>query len=462
MDLTVAGPPSSAGGMDPETARPVIRRGHAAAREVLERHGGTVEGIIGDIAVAVFGLPVAHDDDAVRAVAAASELHRCLAQLNVDAERDHGVRLAGRVGIDTGEVMVGNPDGMAISGPPVRQAARLQQLATEGEVLLGDMTLRLVRDTALVEPVAGSAESATGTRAWRLVELVTAPSKPAAEESPQVGRAAELAELRAAFRRAVHDGRSTLVTVVGEPGIGKSRLARAFTDSLPDGVRTVTGHCRAYGEGITFWPVREIVQELADGAGPEGLIRVLGQAPDDRSAAAQIAAGTGISEEPMDRPGELFVAVRRLLEAAARDAPMITVVEDIHWAQATFLDLVEYLAETVRAPVLLLCLARPELSETRPRWAAGVSSARWLELRPLSIPESRQLIIDRLVGRLLAPESMGQVLAMRQGNPLFLEQLLAALRDDATVDIPPTLQALLTARLDRLAQRNATSYARLR
>lgn len=450
VDLSMVEPPTAVDSGDPEAAHPIVGRAQATAREVLEQFGGTVEGIIGDVAVSVFGLPVAHEDDAARAVQATCELRKHLERLNAEAERDHGVRLAARAGIDTGEVVVGDPTGRATSGPPVRHAARLQQVAADGEVLLGHTTWRLVQEIAVVEPAAGDAEPPTGAPAWRLVDVVAATSGSVATESPHVGRAAELAELHAAFDWAARERRAALVTVVAEAGVGKSRLARAFCGSLAGQARVVTGHCRAYGEGITFWPLREIVLELADGAGREGLVRLLGSVPHGRSDAAQIAAATGISDEPMNRPDHLFSAVRRVLEASACDASLITVLEDIHWAQPTFLDLVEYLAETVRAPVLLLCLARPELVETRPRWAAEVTSSRSLELQPLTMAESRKLVTDRLGGRLLAPESMGEVLAMGQGNPLFLEQLLAALRDDAAVDIPPTLQALLTARLDRL------------
>lgn len=456
VDLALTRPPTAAG-VDPEATRPVLSRGHATARQVLEGHGGTIEGSVGDVVVAVFGLPVAHEDDAVRAVRAASVLGRDLLDVNADAERHHGVRLAARVGIDTGEVVVGDPAGAATSGPPITQAARLQQVATHGEVLLSETTRRLVQEAAVVEPVGVPAEAVADGPVWRLVEVVASPLEVVPGDTSHVGRTDELDELHAAFDRSVHEQRAVLVTVMGEAGVGKSRLARAFAAAVAGEARVVTGHCRAYGEGITFWPLREIVQDLVGEAGPEGLAHLMGREPDGASHAEQIAAATGLSAEPMRRPGDLFVAVRRLFEQAARDGPLVVVVEDVHWAQPTLLDLVEYLAETVRAPVVLLSLARPELAETRPGWGAevgpvlqGRDARTSVELRPLGMAEARQLVIDRLEGRLLPPESVGRILAMGQGNPLFLEQLLAALREDHEVVIPATVQALLMARLDRL------------
>ncbi|HEX2028925.1 MAG TPA: BTAD domain-containing putative transcriptional regulator [Nitriliruptorales bacterium] len=439
-------PAASAGGGDPEVARPVVGRAHEAVRAALGAHGGAVQGVVGDTVVAVFGLPVAHEDDAGRALRAAAEIRRDLARLNGEAASGSGLRLSARLGISSGEVVVDPAAGAAASsGPPVTLASRLQQLADEGEVLLDEATRRLVQPVALLEPVAGPAGTPA---AWRLVDVVAPPVGLAPNDTPLVGREPELAGLIDARDRAIHEGRARLVTVLGDAGIGKSRLARAFVAQLPDDVRVAVGRCRAYGRATTFRPLREIARDLAGGA-DSGDVTVPGAAGEDPDAAL-IAAAVGLSDEPVQRPAELFAAVRRLLERISHDHPLVVVVEDAHWAQPTLLDLVEYLADEVQGPVLLVCLARPELLEQRPRWASGLAAAATVQLGPLPAPESRQLVTARLAGRLLAPETMGQVLAMGQGNPLFLEQLLAALREDQELTIPPTVQALLTARLDRL------------
>jgi len=434
---------TTAGGRpDPEVMRSVLTQGHQAVRTVVERHGGSLQRAVGDVLAVTFGLPVAHEDDAARALRAAAAIRGKLARVNEQTESDHGLVLAGRTGIDTGEVVVTDPavDGTAATGPPVAQAARLQQTAGNGEVLLGDATRRLVQAIAITEPVAG-------TDMWRLVDVVEGPSRFIASDGALVGRDDELAQLAHALDTTVRRDRASLLTILGEAGIGKTRLAQAFTDGIEDG-RVVVGRCRAYGEGITFWPLREIVVDLA-GATGDGLAEMLAGQPDGPSNAAQIAAAVGLSEHTVDRPAELFGACRQLFEVAARDRPLVAVVEDAHWAEATLLDLVEYLAATVQKPVLWLCLARPDLLIERPEWGAEVAAPA-IRLERLATPDARRLVIDRLGGRPLTPETMGHVLAMGRGNPLFLEQLLAATRDDSDLRLPPTVDALLTARLDRL------------
>ena len=238
-----------------------------------------------------------------------------------------------------------------------------------------------------------------------------------------------------------------MVIVVGDAGVGKSRLAQTFTDDIEDGC-VVVGRCRAYGDGITFWPLREMIADLG-GANGDALAEMLAGRPDGSSNAARIAAAVGLSQEVVDRPAELFPACRELFEVAARDAPLVAVVEDAHWAEPTLLDLIEYLAATVRGTVLWLCLARLDLLTRRPEWGSEIA-APMIELEPLSTPDARRLVIDRLDGRPLASETVGHILAMGNGNPLFLEQMLAAAQDDSELRLPPTVDALLTARLDRL------------
>ncbi|HEY3009942.1 MAG TPA: BTAD domain-containing putative transcriptional regulator, partial [Micromonosporaceae bacterium] len=437
---------------DPEAVRLVVLRAYKAAVEVLGRHGATVEGFIGDVVVAVFGVPVAHEDDALRAVRAGLALREHLVAVNAEAQRARGVRLTARIGISTGEVVVGDPTsgGTSTSGPPVALAARLQQAAGDGEVLLGELTRRLVGDAAVLEPATRAVVGRLGGSgiAWRLVAVrQVRASVPA--DTPYVGRRDELERLRGAFDRSVQEGRATLVTVIGEAGVGKSRLAREFATSVEPAAQVVTGHCPPYGDGITFWPLREILRGLTNGSRLEGLTELLTDDPDPSSTAAAVASAVGMVDQPVD-PSTLFGALRRLFEAVARRNPLVIIVEDIHWAQPTLLDLLENLAASTRQPLVLLCLARPEFRDCRTSWAQELDTAVTVPLKPLDPGDSERLLTSRLFGRVLPPEAVTRVVDTAQGNPLFLEQLLAALRDDIELRIPPTVQALLTARLDRL------------
>ena len=430
---------------DPEVLRRSAKRCLAAATDVVDRHGGTVEGFIGGVVVAVFGVPTAHEDDALRALRAAGELREVLGAMNED--------VAARVGVNTGEVLVGDsgagrPD---VSGDAVNVAARLQQAAGPGEVLLGETTRRLVGDAALVES-AGAVLDAWGRRtiSWRLVDLVAGASVRAPHrDTPIVGRTEELGQLRTAFDRTARERRSWLYTVIGEAGIGKSRLALEIADMLAGEARILTGSCPAYGDGITFWPLREIVLQAAGDREWDGVVDLLSEEDDGRSIAELIAGAIGLAEES-GRAAELFPAIRRLLDTLARRQPLLVILEDVHWAQPMLLDLVEYLAGSTANAVLFLCLARPDLLERRPTWSRDRDNATLLFLSPLGPDDSGRLVADRLAGRALAPETARRVVEMAQGNPLFVEQMLATLRDEREPAIPPSLQALLAARLDRL------------
>ena len=404
--------------IDAEVLGPVVTQAHAVVRAVVERNGGRVEGSVGDLIAVVFGLPVAHEDDAVRAVRAAATISRELSDVNAHAEMRHGVRLAARIAIDTGEIVVADRIAQepVTSGPPFARAARLQQVADDGAVLLSDTSRRLVAAIAMVEPAGRDVEDGG---AWQLVGVVDEPAGVTASDTTLVGRERELAQLADALDRTNRSRRAWLVTVLGEAGIGKSRLLRGFTDTIASR-SVVVGRCRAYGDGITFWPLREIVQQIVGRIERRGLAELLSGEPDGASAAALIAAAVGLSDEGMERPADLFRAVRRLFEVAAADGSLVVVVDDAHWAQPTLLDLLEYLAAELRGPVLLVCLARHDLLADRPRWASEVAASATIALEPLATTEARRLVIDRLGGRPLAPEMMGQLLALGQGNPLFL------------------------------------------
>jgi class 3 adenylate cyclase/transposase InsO family protein/tetratricopeptide (TPR) repeat protein len=410
--------------LDPESFRRVMARYFDAARSCLERHGGTVEKFIGDAVMAVFGVPTVHEDDALRAVRAADELRDSLLSLNDELERDYGVSLQLRTGVNTGEVVAGTEERLA-TGDAVNVAARLEQAAQPGEILIGEQTLRLARGAIEVEPVEpltlkGKAESLSAHRLLRVVE--GAPAFERRFDAPLVGRREELARVRAAFDDAVSERRCRLVTVLGPPGIGKSRLARELAAVLTDDADVLSGRCLPYGEGITYWPLVEIFREA--------------HAEDELAAA--LSAGV---------PEEIFWSVRKALERRARERPLGLVLEDIHWAEPTFLDLIEHLADWTRdAPLLLVCLARSELLDERPAWG-GQSIA----LAPLSEAESDRLIEELLGGSQVEDAARARIREVAEGNPLFVEQLMAMLAEGGEPEqVPPSIQALLAARLDAL------------
>ena len=438
---------------DPEALRRIVRRHVGTAADVIRRHGGSVEHLIGDAVVAVFGIPAAHEDDALRAVRAVIELRGELAAVNEELAYTGGIRLAARVGLDTGEVLVGDSAaGQPIaSGDAVRVAAQLQQAAGEGEILVSESTRRLIQHAARFEPVAHRALEIHGqpVTAWRLLDVVAgAPAFARRHDAPMVGRASELAQMRAAFDRTVQERGARLFTVIGEAGIGKSRLVREFAESLGSDALVLVGHCPAYGEGMTFWPLRELVTQVT-GAGREDLLGLLAGEEDAESIADQVMGATGLTKTSR-RPDAPFPALRRFFEALAREQPVVVIFEDVHWAQPTLLDLIEYLAEWARQAVFLLCLARPELLEERSTWAGSNSNTMSLALEPLGPEDTEKLIADRLMGRTLPPETVVRVTEASQGNPLFVEQLLAALKEKGNLAVPPSVQALLAARLDRL------------
>ena len=414
--------------LDPESLRRVMARYFETARGCLERHGETVEKFIGDAVMAVFGVPTVHEDDALRAVRAASELRDSLSSLNDELERDYGVSLQVRTGVNTGEVVTGTEERLA-TGDAVNVAARLEQAAQPGEILIGEQTRRLSRgaiEVDLVEPLPlkGKAEL---VEAFRLVQVFEgAPAYERRLDAPLVGRREELALMHAAFDRAVSERQCKLVTILGPPGIGKSGLARELAALLTGSASVLTGRCLPYGEGITYWPLVEIFRE--------------GGAEDELAEALSAVAAE-----------DIFWSVRKSFERRARERPLALVVEDIHWAEPTLLDLLEHLVDWTRdAPLLLLCLARPDLIDARPTWA-GSSRAETLTLEPLSRAESEELIDELLLDSRLDDDIRARISDAAEGNPLFVEQLLAMLAEGGDPeDVPPTIQALLAARLDSL------------
>jgi predicted ATPase/class 3 adenylate cyclase len=446
--------------LDPEALRHVMSRLFAELRPVLERHGGSVAKFIGDAILAVFGIPVVHEDDPLRAVRASAAMGEALGRLNDELARERGITVAMRTGVNTGEVVVSDPsaDEGFVLGDAVNVAARLQQVADPGEILLGVRTHEAVRDAVRAEPceplsLKGKAKTVS---AWRLLEIL--PATPVVAAAGRfVGRAAELATLQAALAEAIESEHARLVTVLGAPGMGKSRLARELIDVLGDRVRAVTGRCLPYGEGITYWPLAEIVDEVA---AHRPLQELFGGDAQAVFLADRIAGAVGRSKAQVATE-EIVWAVRRLVEALSRERPLVAVVDDIHWAEPTFLDLLEYLGAFAAAPVLLLCLARPDLLEQRAGWAGPRTMT--ITLEPLADAESRDLLHDLPHGVDLPHPLEDRILDRAAGNPLFVEQMLALAREARAADeltVPPTIHALLAARIDRLTAAERTIVER--
>jgi class 3 adenylate cyclase len=455
--------------LDPESLREVMTRYFDVMTAVLQRHGATIEKFIGDAIMAVFGLPKLHEDDALRAVRAAEEARAALDQLNAELLATYGITLANRTGVNTGEVVAGDPTTgqRLVTGDAVNVAARLEQAAPMNDVLIGDLTYRLVQGAVVVEPVEpldlkGKAERVP---AYRLVSTTAADPYARRQDGAMVGRQEELATLNAAFEASVDRSRCLSVTVVGEAGVGKSRLIREFTSAVEQASVILRGRCLPYGEGITFWPLIEAVRMAATiepEDPPEIGLRKLAALTDDHRVVARIASAIGLTRESFGVP-ELFWGVRRLLEILAAQRPVVLVVDDIHWAEPTFLDLLTHLVSTAEAPLLLLLSARHDLLEGRPDWGTGPNHDRLL-LEALSEADVGRVVEQLLVG--LDETAKHRIVKSADGNPLFVEQLLSMLVDSGVLHesdggwvvshpendfpIPPTIHALLAARLDHL------------
>ncbi len=456
--------------MDPETMRRVMLHYFDEVSTVLERHGGTVEKFIGDAVMAVFGVPVVHEDDALRAVRAADEMRRALTRLNVELEEKFGVRLEERIGINTGEVVVGDPtsEQTVATGDAVNVAARLQVAAQPGEILLGKETHRLVADRVRAGPLEtfplkGKSEPVSS---WRLDEVRAGAERIFRRlDSPLVGREHEREVLHAAYRTTLDEQSCRLVTVVGAAGVGKTRLAQEVA-ARSFGATVAQGRCLSYGEGITFFPVTEIVRSLAGLAADDDervvQARIAQLLPAGDESALVTERLVGLLRADTDvRAEEVFWAVRKLLEAVARSRPLVLVLEDLHWAEPTLLDLVEYLVGWSRgAPMLVLALARPDLLELRPGWPG-----ERIALEPLAKGELRALLGNLLGTAELDAEIARRIELAAEGNPLFVEELVRMLVDDGALvlddgrwiardlgdlPIPPSINALLAARLDGL------------
>jgi DNA-binding SARP family transcriptional activator len=442
--------------LDPETLLALATRVDELLQAGVAMHGGSALTVGGSAAVATFGLPMLAEDDALRAARSALEIRRQVAVLNETLEREWGVHYELRFGVATGTVLFDphaqHPAEIA-TGEVFATASQLALSARPSEIVLEDATRRLLGPDVELETADGVELAGGADRSWRLIDVgASATATPRRLDLPLVGREWELTQLEHAFERATQANTSYLVTVLGPGGIGKSRLAREFGDARGDRANVVMGRCPSYGAGVALWPLAEIVHALTGGQTRESIAASLGDAPDGDEVAARIAGAIG-AEEAAGTAADLFWAVRRLLTVHARTQPLVLVLDDLQWAQPALLDLLDNLVDALRdAPVLLLCLARAELLETRHTWGGGKLNATTILLEPLSQPEL-ELLIEHAGGKALDAAIVNRVAQAAEGNPLFLEQMVAlALEEgDPQVMVPPSIQALLAARLDRLA-----------
>jgi class 3 adenylate cyclase/tetratricopeptide (TPR) repeat protein len=472
--------------MDPEALKSMVDRALQRLGQEVTRFGGTVDKFIGDNVMAVFGAPIAHEDDPERAVRAGIAMQGAMDEIN---EQIPGVDFALRVGINSGEVLAGKMgDGYTVIGDAVNVAARLQSAAQPGSVTVGEATHRLTRTSieyVELKPLdlKGKAEPVP---AWEAVRVAVAGTALTRASTPLVGREDESELLAAMFDRVTREEHAHLVTVMGQAGVGKSRLLRELASSVterPGSPLMRVGHCPAYGSGLAYWALAEIVRdqfgiadtdesEVAFGrlhAGFEKLLAehcVEGEEDSPDRLAATLARPLGIevpeefaeiadSDDPQQVRARLFSAVRTLVEAASRERPVVFAIEDIHWADEGMLDLIEYLARWVRGPVLMICLARDELLDRRPGWGGGRRNATTIALEPLPPTGARELVHALLPDGAEEIEEalVAQVAERSGGNPLFAEEMVNRILEEGMsgdAALPETVHAVLAARLDAL------------
>jgi class 3 adenylate cyclase/tetratricopeptide (TPR) repeat protein len=476
---------------DPEDVRDLLDAYHAQLRREIERFNGTIEKFIGDAVMAVFGAPVAHEDDAERAVRAGLRILDAVVELN---EAKPGLDLAVRIGINTGEALVAIGGGAGeraaegrgmVSGDVVNTASRLQTIAPEGGVVVGGLTHRATREAIEYHqldavPLKGKSQP---VQAWQALAARSRYGVDVDQRGPTpfLGRGHELALLRETFRRTVAESSLQLVTVTGEPGVGKSRLIWEFKSALDDDPEILAfwrqGRCLPYGEGITFWALGEMVKSHAgilESDTPEdaaGKLAVAVSAVIDDARQAdwvknRLAALVGLATDQVDQ-AESFAAWRTFLEAVTARGPLVLVFEDIHWADDALVQFVNHLVDwSTDVPILVVCTARPELYERHPGWAGGKRNATTLALSGLSDLDTAKLVFALLAQVALPAEIQAALLERAGGNPLFAQEYVRMLLDrgilrrrgralsmapDAEIPLPESIQATIAARLDTLS-----------
>jgi class 3 adenylate cyclase/tetratricopeptide (TPR) repeat protein len=447
-------------GSDPEVVRRRVTQFFGRVSRCIEAHGGTVEKFAGDAVMAAFGIPRAHEDDAERALRAALEIRDGVGELGVEC----------RLGVEAGEVVSEDSESTFATGQAVNVAARLQQAARPNEILVGRGASRLAGHAIELEPAGprvlpGFAEAVP---VWRAVSALERTGRPVhALSAPLIGRAAELELLENTFERTVRDSRAHLFTIYGEPGVGKSRLAREFVAGL-ERATVLVGRCLPYGEGITYWPLAEMVKTaagIADDDPAESAHEKLLADCEDEAVADLLALVSGVLDavETDRSQQEIAWAAREWAESLAAVQPLVLAFEDIHWAEEPLLGLIEHLATWVReAPLVLLCLARPELLEVYPGWGGGRVRATAIELGALAREDAEELVDTLLANAALSSDKRADVLDKTEGNPLFVEETVRMLAEelDGRVPIPDTVQALIAARIDGLPRAAKTVLQR--
>ncbi|MBA3243578.1 MAG: AAA family ATPase [Actinobacteria bacterium] len=444
---------------DPEVVRRRVNSFFEHVSTCITRHGGIVEKFAGDAVMAAFGVPQAHEDDAERAVRAAEAI----------MDSVHGLGLEARIGIESGEVVADESESTFATGEAVNVAARLQQLAQPGETLIGPFAYRLTLSRVETEDCGILDLKGFGTPlpVFRLLRVLDSADRPASVSAPFVGREFELELLHTTFARTARDRRAHLFTIYGEPGVGKSRLVREFAAGV-EGATVLAGRSLPYGEGITYWPIAEMVKVAAgitDDDPVQEAVAKLQAACGDDAVADLLALAVGVLEgiEAERSQQEIAWAAREWAAELASAQPLILVFEDVHWAEDSLLELVEHLAERVRdAPLLIVCLARPELLDLRPGWGGGRVRATAIELEPLPPLESEALVDALLAERELSATDRRSLLEKTEGNPLFVEETIRMLLEGGTSAkrIPDTLQAMIAARIDRLPRAEKTLLQR--
>ena len=462
--------------LDTEVLHEVKRRYFQVMAAEITRHGGKIEKYIGDAIMAVFGLPQLHEDDALRALRAAQGMREALKTVNVELKERYGVELANRTGINTGEVVAVDDPAAAqqlATGDAVNVAVRLEQAAPPGEIYLGAVTYHLARDAIEVEAVEPLTLKGKSERvaAYRLIDASGLDGYIRRADSQIVGREDELAAVKALLGKLMESRTAHLVTFLGHAGIGKSRLSReVMARAARSGARTVQGRCLPYGDGITFWPLREIANgaaEIRADDRPEKARAKLAALIDDADVTDRLTSAIGLSTGAFALH-EISWAARKFFEKLAADRPLVALIDDIHWAEPAFLDLLDHVLDSAEnAPILLLATSRPDLLEKRPKWGERSGSQR-LELKPLSDAAAAR-IAENLLGANFPPDVVARIVAVAEGNPLYVEQILAMFVDSKAIEkgddgrwvrgeqygeieIPPTVKALLEARLGQLGR----------
>ena len=438
--------------VDPEIVRRRVTRFFEQVSHCVTTHGGIVEKFAGDAVMAAFGIPQAHEDDAERGVRAALTILDSMHELGLET----------RIGVESGQIVADESESTFATGGAVNFAARLQQAAGPGQILMGPFARRLTLGKVEADECAGlELKGFDGVlSAWLVTGAVEAGAQPATLSARFVGREEELDLLENTLKRVVRGERAHLFTIYGEPGVGKSRLAQEFLAGV-EGATILVGRSLPYGEAITYWPLAEMVKTAAgitDDDPVQQAISKLRLACGDDAVADLLALASGVLEAVAGSRSaqEIAWAAREWAEQLASAQPLVLVFEDIHWAEDPLLELIEHLAERVRdEPLMIICLARPELLDLRPGWGGGRLRATAIELEPLAPSESQELVDGLLGDRELGPAELRALLEKTEGNPLFLEETIRMLLEEGSVatKIPDTVQALIAARIDRLPRR---------